>query len=536
VKPSVLGFFLARYEGIDPLELRQVRSLLFTLVGVGAGSLAVCLALRSAPAIRAATLALAIVTIILAFVVKFGLARPASVATTVIISCLFLAIPFLQKYRGEYEVYLLTTMQCFALIVTGLIARERWQSLLVMAAGLAGVTADYLLRVYPDTGSFAHVSDPITCVLVLVIGTFIERGVRERSIYLLRKAEEEARRSQAQVERLERAIVSSGDALGLGAAVKASAARTEGLIAGLMATLRKVEEEVRGLQENTQAIAGSQAAIAASSRVVHDKISDQSAVVAESSAAVEEMTASINGIADIATARREAVRQLKSATDTGTGEMAKAAEAVQSVKESADSIVGVVNVIRAVASRTNLLAMNAAIEAAHAGQAGKGFSVVADEIRKLSEETGRNVKIIAASIKGTLAAIKTAGEVNERAQEIFRAVSGEADSVASSMEEIGRGLSELSQGSGEILEGVSQSVQITQVVKDSALGMDDSIAVSARNIAALESTTRSIDASLEAALGRFAEMEAEAEALSKAGKDNEEGLRGLAEALAAIKT
>jgi methyl-accepting chemotaxis protein len=187
--------------------------------------------------------------------------------------------------------------------------------------------------------------------------------------------------------------------------------------------------------------------------------------------------------------------------------------------------------IASIASRTNLLAMNAAIEAAHAGEAGRGFSVVADEIRKLSEATGQNVKLISANIKGTIESVRTASETNRRAIDIFGQIGQETDSVSEAMEEIARGLAEMAAGTGEILKGVAESVSITTKVKDAVTTMDEKVRQSTRDLEALDESAAEVRRGLSAIAERLDDILAEARTVSAAGRDNETGLLHLSEAL-----
>jgi methyl-accepting chemotaxis protein len=86
--------------------------------------------------------------------------------------------------------------------------------------------------------------------------------------------------------------------------------------------------------------------------------------------------------------------------------------------------------INGIASQTNLLAMNAAIEAAHAGEYGKGFSVVADEIRKLAEASAANSKAIKTNLAAIIAGIKNANEASARSSESFATVQREIGAVS----------------------------------------------------------------------------------------------------------
>ena len=535
MKTQIARFFLSKYESESAIEQRQIRSLLYILLGIALSGSVVALALKSAPAIQAVVLLLGAAAILLCFFIKAGKAKAASIATTLILSLLLAALPFLQRYRGEYEIYLIATTQCFALIITGLIARSPKQTLIVLVAALTAMTADYVVRILPQSQAFGHMSDYVTSVSIIILSTFIERDVRGKDSMLLSMAEGEARKSKEQVEKLERAILSSGSALGLGQAVRDSAEKTEALIEDLSTTLKGVEDAVGILTENLRVIEEAQDIIAEASRTVNNRISDESAVVSESSAAVEQMTNSIGSISSIATARRDAIESLRLTTENGAREMERSALAFKTMQESTQSITEIMIVIRSVASRTNLLAMNAAIEAAHAGEAGKGFSVVADEIRKLSEETNRNVKLIDKDIKGNVEAVTTATAVDERTRTIFAKVETEATAVAEAMEEIERGLGEISSGSGEILSGVSQSVQNSTAVKESSVRMDESIDAATKKLGLLENAVTDINSCLARTVTRFDAMRAEVAGMSEAGRKNEAGLRELSEALRVIK-
>ncbi len=122
---------------------------------------------------------------------------------------------------------------------------------------------------------------------------------------------------------------------------------------------------------------------------LEEGLSNQTTMISQTSAAIEEMNASITNITKISEEKKKAIGQLQNTAQNGETDMVKAVEAIGQIETSYQDIKDIVSIISNVAAQTNLLAMNAAIEAAHAGDAGKGFAVVADEI---SRKTSRDYK------------------------------------------------------------------------------------------------------------------------------------------------
>jgi methyl-accepting chemotaxis protein len=532
---TLMDRFLIRYADAEPLDRKQTSALVYTLVSIAAAAGVAAVMIQNS-GMRLVLSGLVLLLFGILVLVRVGQAVIASVATTILLSLLFAAIPFLQPYEAAYEIYLIATLECFALITTGLVARRRWQAIAVMIVALTAVMLDYFTRIVPNTAEEnKNLDDVVITVIILIVATAIERAIRNRDYSLLAISRTEAAKSKAHIDRLERLIRSSGDTLGLGIAARKSAESTAGLVAGMSATLDGVDAGFSELEASAAAILESYKHIVDSARLVETKVADQSAVITESSAAIEQMTSAVNSISAIAAARRAAVGKLKSATDDGSSQMSDLADALRAMESAAASIVEVVEVIRAVASQTNLLAMNAAIEAAHAGDAGKGFSVVADEIRKLSEETNENVRIIDADIGRTVEAMKAAAAVNESAQDIFKKVDEEADAVAGAMDEIGRGLSEISAGSGEILQGTSESVQITTTVRDASRLMGEAIHANETDLGLMSDRLEAVRLSLGSVVEGFQKVRAESDSLGEAGRLNELALTNLMESLEASR-
>lgn len=177
--------------------------------------------------------------------------------------------------------------------------------------------------------------------------------------------------------------------------------------------------------------------------------------VSQTTSAVEELTASIQSIAGISQGKLNNLDKLVETADMGLQQMVQTDMAVQNVSEQAHKIADVVKVIEDVASQTNLLAMNAAIEAAHAGDSGRGFAVVAAEIRKLSETTSTNTRRIQESIKASVSGIERAVQMQTISRKNFEAIQQEMNQLAQAFREIITSLQEMSAGTGEIVEAIS---------------------------------------------------------------------------------
>ena len=198
---------------------------------------------------------------------------------------------------------------------------------------------------------------------------------------------------------------------------------------------------------------------------LNSSIENQAANVAQSSSAVEEMAANIASITQTLDKTNDVIKTLATATSDVKETIAASTSVTQKIAEESGGLLEASNVIQHIASQTNLLAMNAAIEAAHAGEEGKGFAVVADEIRKLAEESSAQGKTITATLKTLSGEIETLSASSKTAGEKFNAIFSLSEQVKDMSSRLMEAMREQENGSREVLGAIKTINAVTNEVQ-----------------------------------------------------------------------
>ena len=268
---------------------------------------------------------------------------------------------------------------------------------------------------------------------------------------------------------------------------------------------------------------------------LNGSIETQSSSVVQSSAAVEEMVANIASITNSLEKSDNMVKQLAAATSEGKSTLLTSNTVTQKIADESGGLIEASSVIQNIASQTNLLAMNAAIEAAHAGEAGKGFAVVADEIRKLAEESSMQGKTITDTLKKLSDDITGLSESSKIVEEKFNAIFQLSENVRGMSAELTAAMREQENGSREVLSAIKNISSVTVEVKNGSEEMLVGGKGVAEEMRKLDGLTAVIKDSMNEMAAGVQQINNAVQEVNDLARKNKDSIEGLAEEVGKFK-
>jgi methyl-accepting chemotaxis protein len=313
-----------------------------------------------------------------------------------------------------------------------------------------------------------------------------------------------------------------------------SGRRLEENAAGMASSLVRVSgavEQVRvKIEEQMQSVAESSAAvhqIAKNIESLDGSIGTQAASMSQASAAVEEM---IGNITSIGTVTEKMAVQFRT-----VGEAAAAGEAIQrengvrisEIVEQSQALQEANRIIATIAARTNLLAMNAAIEAAHAGDAGRGFSVVADEIRNLAENSSSESRKISTELKQIVETIARIVKNAKSSEESFAQVAGRVDETGGLVREVDNAVREQKDGAVQVMEALKVMNDVTAEVSAGSKEMRQGNESMLKETGSLQSRSQEITGSVSQMAEDIKTVNAGAQEISQLALTNQAAITSI---------
>ena len=443
---------------------------------------------------------------------------------------MFAAIKF-DQYQDLYECYVFGTLGGFLLIAAGLIAAKQFQAWILTVLNLAAIAALYVFDSLPlDDGivtALAAQSLGTSALIIVAGGIFSTMAIRMQS-ELVDDTKRSADTAKRQYGEMATAVHSAqAAAMGIGMRL-ASSAET---MSGSAKTLRDIAaEEIAGLAALDGALGaaedGEKIAVSAQDRV-RASLNEYSEKVLEASASISQMMESVNEIGRSAGERQSGITQLVEMARDGDERVMRISEAIANIVSATGKMDEMNALIGEVAERTNMLGMNAAIEAAHAGEAGKGFAVVAEEIRTLSETAAEGSGSIAAILAETRVVVAAASKASEQTGDFFLRMSNEIQRLSSTFSELLIRLQEISQGSA----GVTDAVRgFTALAESAGTAVDETCSVF-HDAASRAASSRTFAATMKVSAARMAEscdaLLSQAASLNELGQENVQRMESL---------
>ena len=334
---------------------------------------------------------------------------------------------------------------------------------------------------------------------------------------------------------LHKIVNESGSLTVLGDELADNMGKTAGTVHQISTNIENLKQQALTQTAGVKETAATIEEIVNTIRQLNGSIEIQAASVARSSSSIEQMTAHISSVTQRLEKNGELMQQAHEQAVNGKAGAHTANEIVAQIAERSGALLETSQVIQNIAAQTNLLAMNAAIEASHAGEAGKGFAVVADEIRKLAEESNIQGKRIGEVIKESLQIIEQITVAGSGAEKTFDRVYELIANLSAQEKEILASMREQENANREILEAVKDINTATQDVKDGSAAMLQGGARAAEDMHRLDSFTNIVTSSMNEMATGAIQINNAVQEVHKIAQKNKQSIKNLADEVGNFK-
>ncbi|MDC7239210.1 MAG: methyl-accepting chemotaxis protein, partial [Spirochaetales bacterium] len=306
-------------------------------------------------------------------------------------------------------------------------------------------------------------------------------------------------------------------------------------ISQIHSSIQNINNQIENQSTNVHQTSVSIEEITRNIESLNSSIEHQAANMTQSNQSVEELIEGIQSVFNMSRETDSHVEHLGRASSEGHDNMLEISSLISEIEQNSNNLMDANNLISGIASQTNLLAMNAAIEAAHAGEAGRGFSVVADEIRKLAESASLQSKAIKGNLGVEIDMVAKAVESGERTRNSFSDISSTHAGVKSQVATLYDTVREQDRMSQEIRDSLKEVDNITSLVKQGANEMNQvngEILSSVENLKEINYEVRQLIEEISCGSG---EIDRSTRLLVSLGQENSDNIRNLEEKLSFFK-
>jgi methyl-accepting chemotaxis protein len=540
----LVSFFLSKYKDRDPIDRGKARAFMYFcfLMLVIAAFIPTGYAVLGCPPDlvgRGLTGALGITVFIIGslFVLRtgrYGLAIGTFAVPAILAFALIRYLNARVSPETAFSAYIF--YQIFMILFVAVFGR-RWQ---VVATTAFSIASNFAVWLQTHTASEIVLSISNTGVIngttSMLAGCVLSYQLITLTDSYTKKLRVEAKESAEKVAELERVMAAVRDGLDVGGRLVDEAESMQNGLGEIGVKLSTSRTGIEALSKDIGEAKNANDEIVTATTQLGRSSESNRTISVNASAAVNEMTASIQNISSLAARSKTSVESLSASVERGEEAAGLASEAMSRLSSGADSLLQLVDIITAISQQTDLLAMNAAIEAAHAGDSGKGFAVVAEEIRRLAEETGDNIKAVTEGLKTFLADLNEAAKAGDGIGSAFSDIGARVGETKAAFESIISGTSDLSAGTSEIDKVVTAVVESSSDMADAVRNVDRMVEGNNHAIDEIRRKAESALQDLAAIAAGFEELQQRAQTVKSLGDSSGSCMTDLDAALRALHT
>ena len=329
----------------------------------------------------------------------------------------------------------------------------------------------------------------LLAIIAIVVIALVINAIEAKAGALGEKLSAEMKKINSVIDDVTSSRAELGDA---GGKMEASAQDTASSITQILANIDSMHHQITNQSAGVEETASAVKQITANIESLEQLIQSQTSGVSQASAAVEEMIGNIASVNSSVDKMAASFDGLEKQAQTGAQKQGAVNEKISQIEQQSNMLQEANTAIANIASQTNLLAMNAAIEAAHAGEAGKGFAVVADEIRKLSETSTSQSKTIGDQLKRIQETINAVVISTQKGVNDYTHLANEIHETDTLVRQIKAAMSEQQSGSAQITGALSRLNDSSAEVQKASQEMTQGSRVIMDEVATLQDETRSM--------------------------------------------